>query len=72
MNKELAKDILKVFDTPFTVETITAYADVEIKKANQGLATLTDPVEIYRLQGVIRAMTVLKTIRTQAENYLKG
>lgn len=72
MDKELAKDLLKVFDTPFTVETICAYADAEIEKANKVLSTTTDTVEIFRLQGVVRAMLVLKTIRTQAENLLKG
>lgn len=72
MNKDLARDLLKVFDTPFTVETISAYADHEIEKANRVLATTTDTVEIFRLQGVVRAMLVLKTVRTQAENQLKG
>lgn len=72
MNKQLANDLLKVFDTPMTIDTITTYADMEINKAHVGLATSTDPIEIYRLQGVIRAMNILKTVRTQAENTVKG
>ncbi len=72
MNKQLANDLLKVFDTPMTIDVITAYADMEINKAHVGLSTSIDPVEIYRLQGVIRAMNILKTVRTQAENTIKG
>lgn len=72
MDKQLAHAILRVFDTPETVDTIVSYADFEIEKANKGLQSTIDTVEIYRLQGVVRSMNVLKSIRTQAENVLKG
>lgn len=66
MNKELARDLLKVFSTPEMVRVIHVYADAEIDKANKGLQTLVDEKEIFRLQGVVRSMIVLKTIRDQA------
>lgn len=66
MNRELARDILRVFDTPETVDTICKYADFEIEKANKGLQTTTDTVEIFRLQGVVRSMLILKSIRDTA------
>lgn len=72
MNKQLARDILNVFDTKMTVDTISAYADYEIDKANKGLWNSTDPVEIHRLQGVVRAMLVLKAIRSVAESVAKS
>lgn len=71
MNKELANELLKVFDTPKTVETICKYADLEIDKANVVLSTTTDTVEIYRLQGVIRSLKALKTVRKVAEDVIK-
>lgn len=71
MDKELGKKLLRVFDTPETVETIGAYAASEIDKANKGLQTVTDTVEIYRLQGVVRAMTVLKNVRDLAVRSLE-
>lgn len=66
MNKILAGELLKVFDTPNAVQTIEAYAAYEINKANQVLSTTTDTIEIFRLQGVVRAMTNLKKIRETA------
>ena len=70
MDKQLARDLLKVFDTPETVNTISAYADYEIKKANKGLQTIVDTTEIFRLQGVVRSMEILKSVRAIAEGTL--
>lgn len=71
MDKELAKSILKLVDTPEMVEILVRYADFESDKAFKGLSVISDPVEIHRLQGVVRAMTVLKTIRDQALQAVK-
>lgn len=71
MNKNLAIKLLKVFDTPNAVNTIVEYADEEINKYFKSLQSASDPVEIYRLQGSIRALNTLKLIRQSAEDVVK-
>lgn len=66
MNKELARDILAVIDSPFAVSVIERYADYEIAKAHTGLESSTEQIQTARLQGVILACREMKRMRDRA------
>lgn len=66
LSPELANSLLRVFDTPQTVDVISEYADYEISRAQAVLASTSDLVAMGRCQGVIIAMENLKRIRTSA------
>lgn len=71
MNKKLAYELLKVFDTPRTVEVFQQYIDEELKKAFSQLKGYSDPTEIYRLQGKIAALEMLRKIREMSEQTIR-
>lgn len=66
MNKELARSVLKVIDTPSAQAVIEAYADQEINKAHSSLEGVSDLIQMARQQGVILAMKELKKLRERA------
>lgn len=72
MNNKLAQELLYVFDTPKSVETFQSYIDEEIKKAFLQLKGVSDPVAVYRLQGQITALEVMRKVRDTALSIVKG
>ena len=72
MDKQLAQELLKVFDTPYTVEIFNLYLDTEIKRAFSALKGVTDPAGIYRLQGQIAAYELMKKVRENSLSIVKG
>lgn len=72
MDKKLAQDLLYIFDTPKNVEVFQSYIDEEIKKAFLRLKSVSDPIEIYRLQGQITSFENMRRVRDNALNIVKG
>jgi hypothetical protein len=66
MDKQLAKNVLKVVDTPFAVSTIEEYADMEIQRCHKSLEGTSELLVMARLQGQISALRKFKKIRDQA------
>lgn len=72
MNKELARDILDMLDSPKHVDTLMAYAEQEIQQAYTNLEGCDNLVAVARNQGMISALKRLKKLRDTATDVVKG
>lgn len=69
MNKELARDILQLMNTPQHIEAIAKFADALIEKAKMNLEGAPDYETVRHLQGQIAAAKEFKKIRDYAVNF---
>ena len=72
MDKELARKILNLLDSPDHVGTLQAYAEQEIQQAYVNLEGCNDLVSVARNQGMISALKRLKKLRDTAADAVKG
>jgi hypothetical protein len=72
VNKELAKKILNLLDSPEHVSTMTDYAEQEIQQCYKNLEGCQDLVSMAQNQGAISALKRLKKLRDTAADIVKG
>jgi tellurite resistance protein len=72
MDKELARKILNLLDSPDHVSTLQAYAEQEIQRCYTTLEGCLDVREMAQNQGMISALKRLKKLRDTAADVVKG
>lgn len=65
MNKELARSMLILVNSPHDILLLQQYANYRIDHLRKQLDSLTDSVEIYRVQGQIKELKRLETLRDE-------
>lgn len=72
MNKDLARKILQLLDSPAHVETLVEYAEQEILQSYVNLEGCSDILTMAQNQGAIASLKRLKKLRDTAAAVVKG
>lgn len=72
MDKELARRILNLLDSPEHVETLRQFAEQEISRRYSNLEGCNDLISMAREQGAITALKQLKKLRDTAVQFVEN
>lgn len=72
MNKELARKILNLLDSPTQVQTLSEFAEQEIARHYTTLEGCGDMISTAREQGAISALKQLKKLRETAAQVVEN
>lgn len=71
MNRELAKDVVNILNSPAHFKVIDDFADTLIDQAKENLTGAPDYETVRHLQGMIAACKRFKKMRDDAVNVMK-